>query len=617
MVDAGTGRMPGAGTAAIAVLLALAPLWIVGILRQTYWTPDEPREADIVWRMSFQQDQSLPQLAGAPILEKPPLYYWIAAGAVRAIGSQPWVVRLPNLLYASVATLAVFLLAYGWVGVTGARMAGITAGSFVLSLQVAIWLATDAALVAAVSVSLLGLYRGLHASPGRQKLAWYLLMHASMALGFMVKSGAALMVPVMTLITLVIWERRLAELRRWELWAGVLLQGAVIVPWIVAIAVGNSGHEHLVAFFWWNLAGRLLPLKAAPGIDFSPGHRNWFGKYFLEAPLYLLPWTFVCVAALRRAWTAVHEPSRLRSAWRFTAAASLPALLLLSVSATARGIYAAPVLPAMGLMVGLWAADRGAQPDEFDLRMTRWTIYLVASLVVLGMAAIPPLSAAAMQAAIPPLRTGAIVVAGSTMAVIALALAWRRLRRGAPRRAIYAVYAANLAWLCAISSASFPAIDQQHDLSSIGRALAGDLEGRTLVLWRPDETTRAFIDMEFGGRDRAVASTDDMAHLVAVLEREPDARVLLQMPGHADGPMSEWLRRYGVRSRTRPSQPVEWADLVERGLVVNNSYDVPDGRRYSLLHFDRGQRAAVDTDDALHVSRVAARKRGRADERAP
>ena len=125
--------------------------------------PDEPREADIAWRMSWQAGKAVPLLAGEAFCEKPPLAYWVAGAAIDRWGAAAWVARLPNLLYALVTALA--------VGAIGRRAAGPIAGmaaaaaitTFLLSYQVAIWLATDAPLVAAVAVALWGLYTGFYA----------------------------------------------------------------------------------------------------------------------------------------------------------------------------------------------------------------------------------------------------------------------------------------------------------------------------------------------------------------------------------------------------------------------------------------------------------------------
>ena len=54
--------------ALLLVVLALAPLWLVGIFDRGLWTPDEPREADIARRMSLQADRTIPKLAGTPFL---------------------------------------------------------------------------------------------------------------------------------------------------------------------------------------------------------------------------------------------------------------------------------------------------------------------------------------------------------------------------------------------------------------------------------------------------------------------------------------------------------------------------------------------------------------------
>ena len=100
----------------VALLLA----WCVGMFGRGYWTPDEPREADIAWRMSWQADKAVPLLAGEPFCEKPPLTYWLAAVPIALLGEQAWIARLPNLLYAVITALGVGLLA--------ARSAGRFAG---------------------------------------------------------------------------------------------------------------------------------------------------------------------------------------------------------------------------------------------------------------------------------------------------------------------------------------------------------------------------------------------------------------------------------------------------------------------------------------------------------
>ena len=113
------------------VILALAPLWLLGMFDRGLWTPDEPREADISWRMSQQIDRSIPHLAGSPFLEKPPLTYWLAASSISAFGDSADLERLPNLLYALIVATAIGTLAARMAGRDAALVAALLALSLI------------------------------------------------------------------------------------------------------------------------------------------------------------------------------------------------------------------------------------------------------------------------------------------------------------------------------------------------------------------------------------------------------------------------------------------------------------------------------------------------------
>src|SRR5215469_11711109 len=364
------------------IVVALAPLWLLGLFGRGLWTPDEPREADIAWRMSQQSDRSLPQLADIPFLEKPPLSYWMSAAALRVFGDSPGALRAPNLLYALLGALAVAALALGMRADAGAAaIAALVATSALLVYRAAIWLAPDACLLAGCSLALLGAWRGYRATPGKPKAAGYALMHLGAAIGFMAKSAPGWLVPGLALLTLIAWERRWSELRRWELYVGLALQALIIGPWLLAVARTPEGGQALLAFFWHNVVGRFTRITAPAALDYTTGHRNFPGKYLLELPLYLLPWTVVVAAALLRAFRRARVAGPAGTPWRFALAASLPFLALLSVAATARDVYAAPALLGFGVLAGLWMHDAQRSPtplDRITVSVSRWLVTVIA-----------------------------------------------------------------------------------------------------------------------------------------------------------------------------------------------------------------------------------------------
>ena len=135
-------------------------MWLIGTLDRGAWTPDEPREADIAWRMSVQSHWVLPHLASQPFLEKPPLSYWMSAGSMRLFGPSVRAARAPNLLYAAITALAMGTLGFAMDGVAAAIVAALVASTAITAFRVTMWLAPDACLLAGCAVSLLGAYLG-------------------------------------------------------------------------------------------------------------------------------------------------------------------------------------------------------------------------------------------------------------------------------------------------------------------------------------------------------------------------------------------------------------------------------------------------------------------------
>jgi len=577
-----------ARSAALLVVLALAPLWLLGTLGRGLWTPDEPREADIAWRMSLQSDRTLPQLAGVPFLEKPPLSYWMSAAALSLLGDSAAAARVPNLLYAVIAALSVAALALAMqADVAAAVTAAVVAMSALTAFRVTVWLAPDACLLAGCALALLGAWRGYRAAAGVAKAAGYALMHLGAAVGFMAKSAPGWLVPALALLTLIAWERRWQELRRWELYVGFLIQALIIAPWLLAVAHEAHAGETLRALFWHNLVGRFTKVAAPAALDYTSGHRNSPGKYLLELPLYLLPWTLLVAAALVRAWRRVRGVAPESTAWRFAICASVPFLALLSFAATARDVYAAPALLGFGLLVGLWAHDArnsAGRLDRLVVRSTRWLLALIAwtlagALVVFTAAGAVPWPAGA---------TAALAVVGSMHG--ALLLAARAERSGNVEQSLGWIYSGYAVALCLAAFVALPIIDRWQDLPALARRIHADTAQQRLALLNPDETTIAMLDFRLNTPFTILTTIDARGAEVSAqqtvagwFEHEgPAARVLVLLPGHAAGAVTQWLGRF-LPGAPADDDGVAGALLASDTATLVQRYELPQGRRYALL----------------------------------
>jgi 4-amino-4-deoxy-L-arabinose transferase-like glycosyltransferase len=570
----------------VLVVLALAPIWLIGILDRSLWTPDEPREADIAWRMSLQQDKTLPELAGTPFLEKPPLSYWMSAAGLRLFGETPAAARTPNILYATMTALAIGTLAFRMGGIVTAALGALVTATLLIVFRVTVWLAPDASLLAGCAVSLLGVYLGYTGPPGRRKLLGYCLMHVGAAMGFMAKSAPGWMAPALALGILIAWERRWSELRRWELYAGLALQALVIGPWIVAVTQTAHGKEALLALFWHNVVGRFTKVTAPAALDYSTGHKNSPGKYLIELPVYLLPWTLLVVAALRRAWDRSRVTGPEGMPWRFAVSAALPFLFVLSIAATARDIYSAPGVLSLGVLVALWLSEARYSPTALDgwaIRATRWLVTAIAG----GFGLFTAVMAAA---------SGQLAYLLATVAIVLIAIATMRSSAQAQKHGDVVAsfgwtYTSYVASVCITALATFPAIDRWHDLASLAQRIHADSEHRTLGLLNPDETTIAMMDYRLRtpftiltldpGAPGAQGNTPESVVSDWFNTHGSTARVLVLLPGHASGELTSLLGR--IHPLKVPDDGIA-GTLKSRGIAsLLQRYEIPQGRRYALL----------------------------------
>ncbi|MBS0613326.1 MAG: glycosyltransferase family 39 protein [Proteobacteria bacterium] len=567
----------------LAVAVALLLVLSVGLFARGLWTPDEPREADLAWRMTWQTQKSVPLLAGEAFCEKPPLTYWAAALPAAVLGFAPWSARLPNLLYALITLLSVGLMARRMAGPVAGLAAGAAIGTFLLGYQTLIWLATDAPALAFVSLALLGLSRGFYAGSRRERWTGYALMYLALAGAFLSKSALGLLVPALALITLIVLERRWRELLRWELWAGLPLALVPVLIWVWAVYSGPNGPAQLKIFFWNNLAGRLTQLDAPPELQYALAHRNSPGKYLGELPLYLWPWTLLVIAAARRAWLARGAAGDSR-ALRVAAAASLPAIVVLSFAATARNVYLAPALPGFALLVGWWVSELPQMRDHWDVRALRATAALIIIAAMLAAAALTILAFDSPSFVQTKPALMIVAAAGLGLALYTAADAWIN----APRTALMATASLFFGFCCLLSAPcwlAYTQINRWQDLSVLGTQIRADLDGAPLILLAPDETTRAFVDL-YVSAHVAQAGSDrqgqDAAALRALLTDHAGARILAQVEGRNYSPGVLRISRLLKRREPRTAeQELAWA--LAAGLRPAHLYALPNGRRYALF----------------------------------
>jgi hypothetical protein len=248
----------------------------------------------------------------------------------------------------------------------------------------------------------------------------------------------------------------------------------------------------------------------------------------------------LAAAAAGRAWVRLRSGIDRGTPWRFATCAIVPFLVLLSLAATARDIYAAPVLLGFGLLVGLWLSELvvgGRRPalSRFDRFAIRGTQVLVALIAVAFAAVLVVLATAAPGlSGINYTINAAVIIA---IAAITLLFASNMQRSGDIFRALAWTYTAYAATLTLGGLAIFPTMDRLQDLPSLARNIHDDSRGSPLALLNPDETTIAMLDHRL--RTQFVVLNTDSDNPASVVSGW----------FRAQGPQAQ--RRLGLVPRTR------------------------------------------------------------------
>ncbi len=272
------------------LLLYLAPLNTRPLI-----TPDETRYAEIPREMLANHDWATLHQVGLPYYEKPPLGYWLTAASQRLFGQNNFAVRLPSALAAGLTALALFLLVRRVRG--DSTPALIAAAIYLSCLQVfgvGTFAVLDTMFTLFVCLSLFcydgamngGGAAGTPAGRGR-RVRWAALSGAACGLAFLAKGLTALVLPALTLLVWLLWERRFRELLvSWII--PVLVAGLTVLP--AALLIHRANPDFWRYFFWVEHVQRFLNPHGGQ-------HRESFFFYLPVIAAGAVPWTFLMPAA--------------------------------------------------------------------------------------------------------------------------------------------------------------------------------------------------------------------------------------------------------------------------------------------------------------------------------
>jgi 4-amino-4-deoxy-L-arabinose transferase-like glycosyltransferase len=289
----------------------------------------------------------LPHFLPGPIVHVPPLYWWIVALCVKALGWNEIAFRLPSLIAAALTCAIVF----AWSSRRLGKDVGLWSAAALLLchffLDAARQPRMDAMLALFVTAAAVSLERAIATrAQAKRDATWYFVAAAgAIGLGTLTKGVLGILLPGLVFAFFLLMRGRLGELFHFDMAATFAAGFAVGLAWFLA-GYQVGGRPFLEWQVRMNLWSRFIPAGAG-GAGYC-AHPFWyFAPQILKG---FLPWSLYLFAFALLAWPSagrrLSEPAVYALCW-------LAALFIFFSSSQGKCvIYILPAFPPLAILTG-------------------------------------------------------------------------------------------------------------------------------------------------------------------------------------------------------------------------------------------------------------------------
>ena len=489
-----TGTPPLPGGARLAACLYLIAFYLLpGLIGHDPWKQDETYIADIVRTMLDTGNMLVPTMAGEPFMEKPPLYYWVAAACTWL--SSPFLpmhdgARLANLALLGPACLILARTSRLYWKCGNDSVAPLVLLACLGMENHAHLMLTDIAMLPGCALALLA-FAGC-----RERPRWSgLLLGTGVGIGFLAKG---LLVPGAIGLGAVLLPAWFRQWREPAYLRTLLIAFVAALPWLLIwpIEIYLRSPSLFVDWFWLNNVGRFLGFSV-PMLGAAHDPHFWMRNL----PWFTFPALPLALATVWQRRASLLADTRLQP----PLVLSLVLAAVLALSASARNNYALPLLLPLSLLavpavIGLPEAldrfwDWGARAVFGCLAVLIWAVW--ADMMLRGA---PPQWLAAPSTF--PQELAAPNLAGLALAafvtLVAL-VAGKQLLHGAGRGLFSWVIGLALCWAL-LSTLLLPWINYGKSYRSVYASIRAALpaEYRCMSSAGLGESERAMLDYYLG-----------------------------------------------------------------------------------------------------------------------
>ena len=342
--------------------------------------PDEPVYAETPKEMIAFRDLVSPRIYGEYWYDKPPLYYWLVAGAFQIFGVNEFAARFPS------AFLGLFTVMY--VYQVGKRLFNERAGAcaaLILATSIEFFYlgkaaVTDITLNFCLTVALLSFLEKR-----------YYLFYVFAGLATLAKGPVGILFPGAILFLYFLFTRKWRQLQEMKIPLGILIYAITALPWYVAM-YAIHGNPFIETFIGFHNITRFTNPEHAAGV-------LWY--YFI--PVLILgffPWTAVMAQSV---WASLRKSGRDFNSLLFLNIWAWFIFVFFTISRTKLVSYILPMFVPLAMITGWYVATLIERQSRLKIRSWPVALVILAGLfatgLIVGSKEMPDLTAGAYAAA--------------------------------------------------------------------------------------------------------------------------------------------------------------------------------------------------------------------------
>ncbi len=391
----------------VIVLGGFYAIWIGG---HALFTPDEGRYSEVAREMVASGDYVTPRLNGVAFLDKPALYYWLQASAIKFFGLKEAALRFWPALLGVLGCLITYLAGNFLFNRRTGILSALILATCPLYYGAAHYANLDLEVAVLVSNALMLFIMAAHMPLGKIRSATLFGSYFFAGLAFLTKGLIGIVFPAAIIGAWILLLNRWTLLKNIHLMLGLIMFACITIPWYVLVQQANP--EFLHFFFVTQQVARFL----------TKGDYNNKAAFWFYAPIVLagiFPWTIFVFQSLAYHIKKCWENRQKYATNLFFLLWFLIVFTFFSIPKSKTVGYILPTFPTLALLIGSYL---DTQWDNVKAKGIRWgwiAFIMLSAITAVGFFYAPHIARLNIEDDFKPfLLTGGVLF--STAAIVAM-----------------------------------------------------------------------------------------------------------------------------------------------------------------------------------------------------